>query len=312
MNEGYRVSADAERDFKLNAQNVADWTNHKYELLAIRRGKRGDRRFEIRCVNCGEVFTRDPRGIETRETRCPKCYKPKDEKYLKRLARREHNKIEYAKSKKCVICGNEFHNSDERRKTCSSECAQILRESNHGLKRFRHKGGAIKDYGITLMRVYERDNGRCWICGRQTNFDDIKYTPDGHKYCGDTHPVKDHLIPLSYGGDESWENIRLACWRCNKNKSDALVDIEKTEHGKRLAVSERCGKKDGSIPIAQYTLDGELVGVYKSMSQASRITGIAECQISAVRVGRQQTAHGYIWKTYIAEHEGLKLKEKEA
>jgi predicted nucleic acid-binding Zn ribbon protein len=216
------------------------------------------------------------------------------------LARADFAKAEYNKEKKCVICGSIFHNSDERRKTCSAECAKILKESNHGLKRFRHKGGEIIDYGITLKRVFERDKGKCWICGCQTNFDDVLYTEDGHKYCGKTHPVKDHLIPLSCGGNESWENIRLACWQCNKEKSDALVNIDETTRGKKLVVSERCGKKDGSIPIAQYSINGELIKVFESMRQASRETGIPHCQISAVKNGLQKTAHGYIWKAVLA------------
>lgn len=279
-----------------NSELVSNWTRNKFIYLKEYKQK-GAAYFLIKCSNCGEIFGREKRGIRDRNIRCPKCYKPKTKSYLRKLERAEHNKIEYAKNKECVICKNIFHNSDERRKTCSTECAKVLKESNHGLKRFKHKGGKIKDYGITLKRVYERDHGICWICGKKTNFNDVRYTKDGHKYCGDTHPVKDHLVPLAYGGDESWENVRLACWRCNKEKSDAIVDISKTEKGKRLVVSERCGKKDGSIPIAQYSLSGELLKTYNSISQASRETGTPVCQISAVRLGRQKTAHGYIWKT---------------
>ena len=282
--------------FDYESKRVEKWTGGKYTLIGIHKANHG-RKFEIKCNNCGEIFFRDPAGIKTRDTRCPKCYKPKNKGYVRKLARSNFAKAEYSKAKKCVICGSVFHNSDERRKTCSAECAKILKESNHGLKRFRHKGGEIIDYGITLKRVFERDKGKCWICGCQTNFDDVLYTADGHKYCGKTHPVKDHLIPLSHGGDESWENIRLACWQCNKEKSDALVNIDETTRGKKLVVSERCGKKDGSIPIAQYSINGELIKTFESIMQASRETGIAHCQISAVKNGRQKTAHGYIWKS---------------
>lgn len=283
-------------EFEEKCKNVEEWTAGQFELLSVFKTKHG-KRFEIRCKKCGEIFSRDPAGLRNRKTRCPNCYTPSNKSYLRKLSMKEHRKTEYAKAKRCVICGGIFHSGDERRKTCSSDCARVLREANHGLKRFKHKGGKIKDYGITLKRVYERDHGMCWICGKKTNFNDVRYTKDGHKYCGDTHPVKDHLVPLAYGGDESWENVRLACWRCNKKKSDAIVDISKTEKGKRLVVSERCGKKDGSIPIAQYSLSGELLKTYNSISQASRETGTPVCQISAVRLGRQKTAHGYIWKT---------------
>lgn len=282
---------------------VREWTDGQFEYVGQVSNKK-DLYYLIKCLKCGEVFIRAKYGIRDRKTRCPKCYKPTNKQYLRRLERAATNEIERKKEKICVICGGVFHNSDERRKTCSPECAQTMRKSNSGLRRFRHKGGAVKDYGITLKRIYERDGGKCWICGKQTDFNDVRYTTDGHKYCGDSHPVKDHIVPLAYGGEESWENIKLACWRCNKNKSDAIVDVEKTEKGKRLVVSERCGKRDGSIAVMQYTPDGELVGLYKSMSEAARKTGIAECQIAAARTGRQRTAHGYIWKTYKEQSKG--------
>lgn len=282
--------------FQEDARKIEDRSCGRFVLLSISKTNH-DKKAEIQCKECGEIFVRSLSNI-SKTTRCPKCYRPKDKRYLRRLERVDHNKVEYTKKKRCVICGNEFHNSDERRKTCSPECARILKDANHGLKRFRHKGGAVVDYGITLKRVYERDHGKCWICGCQTSFDDVRYTKDGVKYCGYTHPVKDHLVPLSYGGEESWENVRLACWKCNRDKSDAIVDVTETEKGKRIVVSERCGKKDGSIPVAQYSKSGELIKVFDSIRQASKETGIACCQISAARTGRQKTAHGYIWKSY--------------
>jgi len=282
--------------FQEDARKIEDRSCGRFVLLSISKTNH-DKKAEIQCKECGEIFVRSLSNI-SKTTRCPKCYRPKCKTYIRKLERAEHNKIEYAKGKECVICKKVFHNSDERRKTCSPECARILKDANHGLKRFRYKGGAVVDYGITLKRVYERDHGRCWICGCQTNFDDVRYTKDGVKYCGYTHPVKDHLVPLSCGGEESWENVRLACWKCNRDKSDAIVDVTETEKGKRIVVSERCGKKDGSIPVAQYSKGGELIKVFDSIRQASRETGIAHCQISAARSGRQKTAHGYIWKSY--------------
>lgn len=281
-------------------EEVYLWTNGLYEYLDEFRASHYELYFSIKCKTCGNVFSRARRGIKDRKIRCPKCYKPKCESYLRQLDRELFRQEELKKIKTCVICGDEFKNGDERRKTCSSRCAKILKNSNHGLKRFRHKGGQIIDYGITLQRIYDRDNGKCWICGEQTDFNDVLYSKTGYKYCGLKHPVKDHIIPLSYGGDESWENIRLACWKCNRDKSDAIVNILETEKGKKLVVSERCGKKDGSLPVAQYTLDGKLVKIYMSAMQAERETGIAHCQISAAKTGRQKTAHGYIWKPYTA------------
>lgn len=46
------------------------------------------------------------------------------------------------------------------------------------------------------------------------------------QYCGDTAgPMTvDHLIPKSYGGSDTWENMVCACDRCNNQKGDRLPD----------------------------------------------------------------------------------------
>lgn len=51
---------------------------------------------------------------------------------------------------------------------------------------------------------------------------------DGHKcqYCGTkVGPVTvDHIIPKSYGGKDTWENLVCACIRCNNRKGDRTPD----------------------------------------------------------------------------------------
>jgi 5-methylcytosine-specific restriction endonuclease McrA len=46
------------------------------------------------------------------------------------------------------------------------------------------------------------------------------------QYCGDTTgPMTvDHLIPKSYGGSDTWENMVCACDRCNNKKGDRLPE----------------------------------------------------------------------------------------
>jgi 5-methylcytosine-specific restriction endonuclease McrA len=53
------------------------------------------------------------------------------------------------------------------------------------------------------------------------------YKRDGHKcqYCGSTKELTiDHIIPRSRGGQDTWENLVVACMPCNTRKSDKLLE----------------------------------------------------------------------------------------
>lgn len=53
---------------------------------------------------------------------------------------------------------------------------------------------------IVRSEIYERDNGRCHICGKQVSRDDFHV---------------DHLVPLSRGGRHTRDNVALAHPTCN-------------------------------------------------------------------------------------------------
>jgi 5-methylcytosine-specific restriction endonuclease McrA len=57
--------------------------------------------------------------------------------------------------------------------------------------------------------IYKRDRNSC-------------------QYCGATSRLTiDHVIPKSKGGDDSWENLVVACSKCNTLKSDKLLEHTK-------------------------------------------------------------------------------------
>jgi 5-methylcytosine-specific restriction endonuclease McrA len=55
------------------------------------------------------------------------------------------------------------------------------------------------------------------LCGEKCNWDDIEYK-DGKAKAGESYPSIDHIIPLSKGGTQSWENVKLAHRHCNSIK----------------------------------------------------------------------------------------------
>ena len=51
---------------------------------------------------------------------------------------------------------------------------------------------------------------------------------DGHRcqYCGrpDLSLTVDHIVPVSRGGEDTWENLVCACVACNNKKGDRTPD----------------------------------------------------------------------------------------
>jgi hypothetical protein len=53
--------------------------------------------------------------------------------------------------------------------------------------------------------LYERDGGKCAYCGQPVPPDEA---------------TRDHVVPRCRGGQDTWENLVLACRRCNHVKAD--------------------------------------------------------------------------------------------
>lgn len=73
---------------------------------------------------------------------------------------------------------------------------------------------ATGDPGITLRALYDRDGGRCQLCGGLCDYDDF-ILRDGVTVVGNLYPSIDHVVPLSRGGSHTWDNVQLAHKGCN-------------------------------------------------------------------------------------------------
>ena len=89
---------------------------------------------------------------------------------------------------------------------------QIFRADRNGT----HRGAFEKN----KKKIYATQN-TCGICGRPVDF--------SKKY---PHPLSaciDHIIPIAKGGHPSdIENLQLAHWTCNRQKSDKLIASQGT------------------------------------------------------------------------------------
>jgi 5-methylcytosine-specific restriction endonuclease McrA len=78
--------------------------------------------------------------------------------------------------------------------------------------------GVKSDERITHEEIAERDNFICHICEQAVDMS----LPRTSKFGA----TLDHVIPVSKGGVDSRENLKLAHWICNIKKSDKILGVE--------------------------------------------------------------------------------------
>ncbi|MBI4543638.1 MAG: HNH endonuclease [Gemmatimonadetes bacterium] len=66
---------------------------------------------------------------------------------------------------------------------------------------------------VTNTFLFARDGYRCQYCGRH------RLQLRGREFL-----TRDHIVPLSRGGDNSWQNVLTACSACNNRKGHHLAN----------------------------------------------------------------------------------------
>ena len=74
-----------------------------------------------------------------------------------------------------------------------------------------------RQFDLNKKKIYATQTV-CGICGKPVDF--------SKKYPHPLSPCVDHIIPIAKGGHPSdIQNLQLAHWSCNRQKSDKLVNI---------------------------------------------------------------------------------------
>ena len=109
---------------------------------------------------------------------------------------------------------------------CLLRCTEVYNAST----KTRSKRLTSTQFRINKKKIYATQTV-CGICGKPVDFS-LKYP----------HPLSaciDHIIPIAKGGHPSaLENLQLAHWCCNRQKSDKLVEKQVFDQ-KVEAVSNR-------------------------------------------------------------------------
>lgn len=241
MAKGYAMRLDEQTA----SDRIREKTNGLLEYISGYTIK--EKPVRVRCTVCGGEFERTYHNITTKKSvTCPYCAESnrkakrikQDQEKEERKRKAQVNKIRNAKQLRmvvCEICGETFFTWDSRQKYCSISCrkesARRYAAYNHGSDDRLNKSNII-DRDIDLIELFKRDKGICQICGGLCDYSDCYTNDNGTFIAGNTYPSKDHIIPLSYGGKHSWDNVRLAHRGCNskiywKNQRSAPLPIGK-------------------------------------------------------------------------------------
>lgn len=117
----------------------------------------------------------------------------------------------------CIDCGKPVgprQTKQQPAKRCDACRLECKREWQRTARRRREalvKGARVET--VHGIKVFERDNWVCHICGEPTE----------RERKGTHHPRApeiDHVVPLSKGGEHAYSNLACAHVRCNRRKSD--------------------------------------------------------------------------------------------
>lgn len=169
----------------------------------------------VECKTCSKPFYTSSKLVNRCSDEC--------RKQAARDAAREHYMKTSAADKsarKCKHCGKTFSPvfGDKRRVYCSEPCrdkaGMKARRAKYGTShRRRARMFGVKYSPVNAIAVFERDGWRCQICGRKTP---KRLRGTYH----DAAPELDHRIPMSIGGEHSYENTQCACRECNIDKGN--------------------------------------------------------------------------------------------
>jgi 5-methylcytosine-specific restriction endonuclease McrA len=194
------------------------------------------------CQDCGEEIPVKCFG-DTNRVFCSSCkgirHREKERLSPKKKSKRKIKKDSPMRAiydqwislgnKPCSRCEARFPVStfgDCNRLYCQNCKGEVARELSRikgkkkGLHRRRAKKFNVPYENVDRLYVFQRDEYKCWLCGKETLKDFA--ISEGSSCPHPDSPTLDHVIPLSKGGPHSYSNTKCACFLCNCLKGDKI------------------------------------------------------------------------------------------
>lgn len=194
-----------------------------YEKQRIAKVGRKPNRSYVVCKRCGYIKVHGSNGF------CKSCYnwnlRQTNEDYKiacnvassKNQKYRWENDEEYRqarlkKNKKWVEENRESKRAINRKYNRSRK-GRLRDKKKRTIRRAREKCSIVED--IHPIEIFERDDYICGLCGER--IDSTKKYPDLMS------ASIDHIIPVSLGGNHTYDNLQAAHFLCNTKKSNKTV-----------------------------------------------------------------------------------------
>lgn len=203
------------------------------------------------CKDCGRFYHHSKfksKGKGKRRAYCRSCEEKRD------VAKRKRNVNMTLKEGKKILLRTKTPSGRMFGQKVEYEKARKMVED--GMARIINSTMIMRefDYDTFKQRIFERDGYRCVYCGRPGT-------------------SLDHILPKNMGGETSESNVVVACRRCNKIKSDFLLDD--------FLFSFEPYEERMDVTVEQYLgyVFGELYLLLRDLSQGLRVyTAIIERQ----------------------------------
>lgn len=144
-----------------------------------------------------------------------------------REQQRERSKIYYQENKE-KIREQQKEYAKEYRKTRRRKLQRIKENSKH-----RAKVNNVESDRWTPTQIFQRDNGICQICGLPVY--------EGDDVPKRLEPSYDHIIPMSKGGANTYDNVQLTHFFCNRHKGCDEANVDRCVN---IIQEEICGMEE--------------------------------------------------------------------
>ena len=180
------------------------------------------------CAECGlrkslSEFHKDAKASKGHRARCAECHTAASKSWYKENQPRQKEKATVRRIKFADRIRKQDSERYERTKPRRLELA-----SKHSQIRRARKAKTEYDKGISKKSLRKLFGDQCHYCGITMDFAGTTKAA-GYK---DSHATIEHILPLSKGGTHTWDNVVLACRRCNISKHNKTSD-EWTAHKER-------------------------------------------------------------------------------